>query len=315
VDPTTALVVRHNTEGDDDVHGLNTVIHLVLDSVPSPYTKQAYRRALLEFFAWLRMNPGLGFSKATVQKYRGYLEGHKLAPSTLNVKLSALRRLAVEAADNGLIAPELANGITRIKSIRRRGLVLGNWLSCGQAEQLLRSPDLSTTKGKRDFAALAILIGCGLRRGEASRVRFEHLHLRDGRWVIVDLLGKHQRVRSVPMPMWTKAAIDGWAVTANLTTGCILRPVDKTGRVTADCLSPQSIFKIVREYATAIGGQLAPHDLRRTHAKLAHKGGAALEQIRFALGHSSIKTTEIYLGLQQDLADGPCDHLGIQLQV
>ena len=56
---------------------------------------------------------------------------------------------------------------------------------------------------------------------------------------------------------------------------------------------------------------LAPHDLRRTFAKLAHQGGARVEQIQLSLGHASIQTTELYLGLQQDFVDGPCDHLDL----
>lgn len=57
---------------------------------------------------------------------------------------------------------------------------------------------------------------------------------------------------------------------------------------------------------------IAPHDLRRTFAKLAHKGHAPLEQIQISLGHASIQTTEKYIGLEQNLADAPCDQLGIR---
>jgi integrase len=57
---------------------------------------------------------------------------------------------------------------------------------------------------------------------------------------------------------------------------------------------------------------LAPHDLRRTFAKLAHKGDAPLEQIQLSLGHASIQTTERYLGVKQSLSDAPCDHLGLE---
>ena len=77
---------------------------------------------------------------------------------------------------------------------------------------------------------------------------------------------------------------------------------------------PQNIMEAVAKYGKRIGvPKLAPHDLRRTFAKLAHKGRAALEQIQLSLGHASILTTERYLGIQQDLQDAPCDRLGIRI--
>jgi integrase/recombinase XerD len=79
-------------------------------------------------------------------------------------------------------------------------------------------------------------------------------------------------------------------------------------------LSEQAFYNLVVEYAAALGfTQLAPHDLRRTFAKLAHKGGSGLEQIQLSLGHGSIQTTERYLGVEQDLTDAPCDRLGLRL--
>ncbi len=79
-------------------------------------------------------------------------------------------------------------------------------------------------------------------------------------------------------------------------------------------MTAQSVFETVKMYAERIGMKsIAPHDLRRTFAKLAHKGRAALEQIQLSLGHASIQTTERYLGVQQDLTDAPCDHLGLKL--
>ncbi len=69
---------------------------------------------------------------------------------------------------------------------------------------------------------------------------------------------------------------------------------------------------MVRDYGTAIGVLIGPHDLRRTFGKLAHKGNAALEQIQLSLGHASV-ITERYLGVRQNLNDAPCDHLGLDV--
>ena len=286
---------------------------IVVDAVRSPESKRAYRRAVADFLRWHRATGGCGFNKAIVQQYRAQLENAGLAPSTINLKLTAVRRLATEAADNGLLAPELASGIARVKGVRSAGVRTGNWLTRNQAEDLVQFPDPATNKGKRDRAILALLVGCGLRRKELARLQFEQVQQRDGRWVIGNLMGKGNRLRTVPMPSWAKVLLDGWSAAAGLTTGPVLRAINKIDRVLAAGISPQSVFSIVRGYGIDLHVNVAPHDLRRTFANLAHRGHAPLEQIHFALGHSSIVTTERYLGIRQDLADAPCDHLGLRI--
>jgi integrase len=160
-----------------------------------------------------------------------------------------------------------------------------------------------------------VLIGCGLRRKEATTLTIDHIQLREARWAIVDLMGKGGRIRTVPMPAWTKKAIDLWTTEANINSGLVFRAINKAGRVTATSMTGRGIFDVVHLFGSRIGvPNLAPHDLRRTFAKLAHKGRAALEQIQLSLGHASITTTERYLGVRQDLADAPCDHLGLTIE-
>jgi integrase len=191
---------------------------------------------------------------------------------------------------------------------KRHGVRTGNWLTKQEAERLINTPDVTTVKGRRDHAILAVLIGCGLRREEASRLSFDHLQQRDGRWCVVDLVGKHGRIRTVPMPAWAKAAIDNWVAAAGIGSGAIFRGVNKGDCVTGDALTAQGILRCVAKYSS-----VAPHDLRRTYAKLAHKGGAKLDQIQLSLGHASLTTTERYLGVHQDLTDAPCDYLHLDL--
>jgi integrase len=131
--------------------------------------------------------------------------------------------------------------------------------------------------------------------------------------VLVDLVGKGRRVRSVPMPGWAKAAVDRWTDRAGIIEGRILQPVNKAGRVTGGGITAQAIFEIVESYSRSLGLAFAPHDLRRTFAKLAHRGQAPVEQIQLSLGHASLKTTERYLGIEQDLVDAPCDRLGLRI--
>jgi site-specific recombinase XerD len=289
-------------------------IRLVLDSLPSEHSRRAYERALADFFHWHR---GMGrpqLNKAVVQRYTAELRESGMAASSVNQRLSAIRKLALEAADNGALDPQVANGIRAVKGARGEGRRTGNWLTREEAQAWLGSPDKRTMKGRRDRALLAVLIGCGLRRSEAASLTFEHVQQRDGRWVLVDLIGKRDKVRSVPMPNWAKAAIDEWRNASGASEGLVFRAVNKGDRVTGDGITPQAIYNIIVRYAEELQKKgVAPHDLRRTFAKLAHKGGAAIDQIQISLGHESIQTTEEYLGVEQDLTDAPCDHLGLRL--
>src|SRR5438270_400389 len=199
---------------------------LVLDSVSSPITRRVYNLGLEEFFAWYGQEPRPGFTKATVSSWRVALEARGLGAVSINVRITAVRKLAVEAADNGLLAPELANGITRVKGVKSKGVRLGNWLTVKQAQVLLNTPDITTKKGLRDRSILAVLLGCGLRRSEVAALAVGHIQQRDGRWCIVDLLGKHGRVRTIPMPTWVKVAQDAWVAGAAVADGFVFRPVN-----------------------------------------------------------------------------------------
>src|SRR4030095_8217529 len=192
---------------------------LVLDSVSSPITRRVYNMALNEFMVWFQQAPRPGFSKATVSACRASLCTRGLASSSIIIRMSAIRKLAGEAVDNGLLAPDLAAGISRVKSVKSVGIRTGHWRSLRQAQALLSAPDPTTTKGLRDRAILAVLLGCGLRRSEVAALTFRHLQQRDGRWCIVDLKGKHGRIRTAPVPTWVKVAIDAWITAADVADG------------------------------------------------------------------------------------------------
>jgi site-specific recombinase XerD len=288
---------------------------LVLDSVSSVHSKRAYAQALDAFEKWCAQTGTVGFTKAAVQAWRTALESAGLAASSINVRLSAIRKLAAEAADNGLLTPDVAAAIGSVKGAKRHGVRAGNWLTGDHAERLLDLPQLDTNKGCRDRALLALLLGCGLRRQELAALRIEDIEQRDGRWCIVDLAGKGNRIRTVPMPFWAKAAVDDWLAVAGFAAGPVLGAINRGDRVTRQGMGAQAIYEVVEDYGNRLGVPIVPHDVRRTFAKLAYKGRAPLEQIQITLGHASIQTTERYLGVAQDLMDAPCDHLGIRVRV
>lgn len=314
---TTALTtISHSS--------IQPVIELVTNAVTSQHTKRAYGRALTDFMVWYQANGQSGLTKATVQAHVSALRAKGKSASSISQRLTAIRKLAREAADYvigeddkgnpiTLLSESAAQAIGRAEGVRSEGKRLGNWLTVEQSQTLLNLPDVSTLKGLRDRAILAALLGCGLRREECAGLAVGHIQQREGRWVIVDLLGKRSKLRSVPMPSWAKAAVDAWVLASGITEGPLFRAMRRGSNVMPSGMTAQAVFDVVKLYAGQINVDVRPHDLRRTFAKLAHKGKAPLEQIQMSLGHASIQTTERYLGVSQDLQSAPCDVLGLRI--
>jgi site-specific recombinase XerD len=269
----------------------------VLNSLSCPDAQRGYRHAIDEFVDWYCSEPRLSFSKTVVVRYRMHLESRQLAPGTINLRLGAVRRLAYEAADCGLLGADLAAGIRRVKGVKKLGIRLGNWLTAEQAHALWQAPDCEQVKGKRDRALLALLLACGLRRHELAKLSFGHVQQREGHWAIVDLHGKAGHVRTIPVPDWVYRLLNDWTTAAGIKTGSVFRRVSTAGRVWGETVTEKLVWHVVKEFATKIGvSKLAPHDLRRSCARLCRAAGGELEQIQFLLGHVSVQTTERYLG-------------------
>ena len=285
----------------------------VLNTLTSKSGQRSYDRAITDFVDWYCSEPRLAFNRTVVLRYRIYLEQRQYAATTINLRLAAVRRVAYEAADSGLLSPELAAGIRRVKGVRRIGVRIGNWLTAEQSKRLLAGADRESLRGKRNYAMLAMLIGCGLRRGELLALRVASIQLREEHWVIADLLGKAGHIRTVPFPVWVKAAIDEWRNAGDITEGALFRSINKSGRVWGTGMTPKVLWEIVREAASRASiDKLAPHDLRRSCARLCHLAGGELDQIQFLLGHVSIQTTERYLGCKQKLRVAVNDRMGIE---
>lgn len=236
----------------------------VLNSLSSSSSQRSYDHAIREFTEWYCSEPRLAFNKTVVTRYRISLEQKHYAPSTINLRLAAFRRLAYEASDCGLLSPDLAAGIRRVKGVRRLGVRVGNWLTAEEGRQLLSGAGNASPRERRNYAMLAVLIGCGLRRTEAATLKVEDLQLREGHWVIADLNGKGGHIRTVPVPDWVKAAIDEWAIPTSLISGALFRSINKAGRVWGAGFTPKVIWSIVKQTAATCGlSGVAPHDLRR----------------------------------------------------
>lgn len=225
-------------------------------------------------------------SRAVLLEFRTLMLERELSPSTINVKMSAIRNLVTEAKRAGVIDADEASQMTDIPNVLQQGTRLGNWLTREQAKELLAVPNRTTLKGKRDYVVLALLVGCALRRQELASLYIDTIQMREGRWVLADLEGKGRRIRTVAVPIWIKLAVDAWTAAAKVEEGPLLRAITKGGKVKGS-LSDWAIWSIVEQSAKQIRiEQCGAYHLRGTCAKLCRKAGGDLEQIKFLLGHS-----------------------------
>ena len=271
-------------------------------------TRLAYSRHLENFLSYMDMADG-SFERHFVQAYKQHLKNQDYAPATINQALTSIRRLAEEGKYVGL-DPLVAEGIIRIKNVAKGGRRLGHWLSPDQTKMLFDCTERETLKGHQERLVLALLAGCALRRAELADLTFEQIQDRDGTTLIVDLVGKGNKTRSVPISPWVNKLLNTWITEAEVSSGLVLRAVDKTGKLTGQVktrgggltsggLSAKAIYKTVMAIAQRCGIEgLGPHSLRRTWARRAYKQGFPLDQIQVVLGHASMRTTEIYIGIR-----------------
>jgi integrase len=286
----------------------------VLNTLASRHSRRSYEYAIDRFIAWYCSEPRLEFNRSVVVKYRSFLERLSLSAATINLHLSTIRRLADESAESGWLSPELAIGIRRVKGVKRLGRKMGNWLTRNEAQELVNAASKANLRGWRDGAMVGLLLGCGLRRSEVVGLNLDQLQSREGHWVIVNLIGKGARIRTVPVPWWAKELVDAWLRHSGVSDGKLFRQVLKGEMLQPDGVTSNVVWYAVKRCAEQAGiNHLAPHDLRRTCARLCHSSGGELEQIQFLLGHASVQTTERYIGSKQKLQDAVNDRLGISV--
>jgi integrase len=294
--PASGLLSRETVTTD--------LTDLVLAGVPSPHTRRSYDRGIKDLFVFAGAKP---ITLILLLKWREAM-AKKNSAATVNNRITAVKRLIVEARRTKLIPADSATELLEIKGLPQRGGRTGNWLDQAQVRALLAIPDRKTLRGKRNHCILSILVGCALRRYELTELDVSTIQQREGRWVLADLIGKGGRVRTVAVPGWVKQSIDSWTKAARIESGRVIRRMT----LEDEGLSDDAVWEIVRDAALEIGvPNFGPHDLRRTCAKLCRKKGGHLEQIQMLLGHASIQTTERYLGSTQNLKNAVNDDLGL----
>jgi integrase len=175
--------------------------------------------------------------------------------------------------------------------------MIGNWLQKSQVDALLNSVDRSSVRGKRDYAILAVLFATALRRRELVELQISTIQQRDGQWGFIGLRGKGGKLRNISLPEWVRLALVDWLSATQIIQGCIFRSISRHGKLGARQMSEESVKLILSHHASVCGHDtFRPHDARRTCARLCRSGNAAIEDVQELLGHSSIQTTERYLG-------------------
>jgi len=294
---------------------MQTVLKIVLNGLPSPHSKRVYHRAIRDFLNYWEKQDCPTPDKLFLQTYMFHMQEIGVGETSINLRIAAIRTYAREAADLDIWPVSVPAAFARVKTIPARGTRTGIWLTLEQAQALMDAPDRSTIKGLRDRAVLAILLGCGLRRSEVVSLTADHIQKRDQFWVLANIVGKRNKMRTVVIPIWTKQALDAYMTKIDLSTGYLFPPLRKNGNRGEGRVNPRAVQRVVKEYATQCGfPEIAPHDLRRTYAKLAYQNGARLDQIQVNLGHQSLTTTQVYLGIELDLAEGPGSYLDIRVR-
>ena len=217
----------------------------VLNSLGSPASRRVYEYAIDQFIAWYCSEPRLAFNRIVVVRYLMYLESRHLAANTINQQLAAVRRLAHEAADAGLLSPELAAGISRVKGVKQLGFRSGNWLSTEQSSEVLKHAWGDTMRAKRDYAMLAMLFGCGFRRSELVDSKCPDSRVGQSRSRPMDMRSQCYGGQDLSSSRPDGKGVGSW----DLTERCVVRGEDmrRESRLRTHCTarSPQDLCEAV----------------------------------------------------------------------
>lgn len=281
------------------------VAESLLDQLRSTNTRTVYRKALVDFLEWRNAQGEATIDDAVVRRHLQSLLDAGYAPATINQRLAAIRKLAEKSAQSGLVESSAIAAIGRIAGASKVTASAKPVLSAVAAEALINAPSATTTKGIRDRALLAVLVGCGLRRAELVKLTIADVQSRSARWFLANVIDARGRSRTLPIPPWSKEAILGWLHQARLKSGPLFPSVSRSGTISSRALTVQSVLSIVSSYGRLVGIEVTPEDLRRTCGALCREAGGDLDQIRVLLGHASIETTERLLGGARKPIDPP----------
>ena len=295
---------------------LQKMVMSVVNQRQNQNSRQTYYTALTKFFNWYSAGDNQGITAEIIREYLLYLENSGKSKSTISTSLSVLRQLFKDLRRLEVIDEKIYNDLLEIKFKRQIGQRHKTWLEQEEVQKLLNNLNSEKMSIVRDRALIAVMTGCGLRRFEISDLKITQMKQVQGRWAFTDIKGKGERYRTVAIPEYAMKCLEEWLDISKTVgkTDRIFFSIRKNGEIGNTMITPQGIRDIVAKHSKNIlDKQILPHDLRRTYAQLSYKAGAPLRQVQLSLGHSSIRTTEIYLGLDQDLTNAPGDYLDINV--
>ena len=297
---------------------MQKIVLAIVNQKQNENTRQNYASALTQFFRWYQNTEYSELSPEVIREYILYMKHSGHAKSTIATKLSITKQLFRELWKSGVIDNDTYTNLMEIKIKGQRGQRVKPWLSHKEVQLFLRSIQNNSNRTIRDRAILVTMLGSGLRRFEVSELECSQIGKVAGRWAFTDIKGKGERYRTVAIPEWCINLIKKWLeireeLAGNFTEKLFFS-IRKNGTPGNTKNSPQAIRDLTKKYSNKyLGKPILPHDLRRTYAQLSYRAGAPLRQIQISLGHSSIRTTEIYLGLDQDFIKAPGDYIKIKI--
>jgi len=295
---------------------IQKMVMSVVNQRQNQNSRQTYYTALTKFFDWYVAGDNEGIDANIIREYLLYLENYGKSKATISTSLSVLRQLFKDLRRLEVIDEKIYNDLLEIKFKKPLGQRHKTWLEQEEVQKLLNNLNSEKMSIVRDRALIAVMTGCGLRRFEISDLKITQMKQVQERWAFTDIKGKGERYRTVAIPEYAVKCLEEWLVISKNVgkTDRIFFSIRKNGEIGNTMITPQGIRDIVAKHSKNIlDKQILPHDLRRTYAQLSYKAGAPLRQVQLSLGHSSIRTTEIYLGLDQDLTNAPGDFLDINI--
>ena len=259
----------------------------------SPKTVESYTKSIRRFAAYLRENGIMYPTKNDVIAFRDDLKlTHK--PTTVQAYLAAVKVFFRWTAEEG-IYPNIAD---RVKGVKLDTEHKKDYLTSKQTNRLLSKIDRSTTKGKRDFAILALMVTTGLRTISVIRANIEDLRTAgDSTALYYQGKGHEEKATYVKIaPEVEDAILDYLADRAEAAPEAPLF-ASIANRNNGQRMTTKSISRLVKDHMIDVGlnsDRLTAHSLRHTAATLNLLNGATVEETRQLLDHSNINTTLIY---------------------
>lgn len=286
-------------------------------------TRRTYESRLNSFAEWSsRQNTSVPLT--LLKTYVTYLrDERKLQARTIQGHMNTIKGMLKTAAALEPESAELAKLIVQmslVKLPKAIGQIMGQRLSEAETQRLIEAPGIETTAGLRNTCMLALLSVLGLRRNELCILRWGHITHMEGLPVISNLTSKHGRTRTMKLTPELYELLMRWGRLSKRDiadpTVKVFCPVTRDNFVLHNRpgLTPHAIYKMVLQSCERAGITIVrPHDLRRTAALLARKGGATIEQVQNLLGHESPQTTSHYIGEGFDLHNNAVDKSPIKL--